>query len=597
MTQSDNSLTAVGVDKENTDYSSLRFSDILFTDSDGLGLRFAMRPCHQRRAVRTLVERGGGHMVSNTGYASDSINLVTVDANISDHHQTDSQYYYMTYVLDSCKANELLAINTYEVLPTADESDHNVIENILTNEVPPKPSSSSLPPTMTSEETEESGNKVDDNVVDNDSYDEEFADVDEVIAPEKQLSAAKTFFNSYLAYIQSGETSTPDRLIQIKSALKANADHQNKEKQNKNPLKVKHTFGSKILRKTRNDRLKQTSPSQESGYRVSDISSGELSDKELSDSDSSVVTATSRTQQKTTTVINMKQKTNKPIVTQIKLPLNPMKTNSLYTLSEDEAILEFIIKSNRLDELRGKVLWEEAETNDVCIGRSWQSMKERFKKKIMPEIDEYDILSKKDRQRLKTNYYSEKVSDSKLPPVVGAYSEAEDKHILNQIISKRGFDVVKGNKFWRDFVDDFNRKTSGQSRTWQSLKERYLKRVGPNLYKYQIKPEIATKMLNSLPNLSDSEKSQILKKCQMAIKKSMDQPLDPKKTTKKRKDDDSSGGSVSADRPSSAKRQPKESLPKESVVTTAATTVEDNSSDVRDKTVRKIITRSQRRMK
>ncbi|KAH9413400.1 hypothetical protein DERP_007876 [Dermatophagoides pteronyssinus] len=62
-----------------------------------------------------------------------------------------------------------------------------------------------------------------------------------------------------------------------------------------------------------------------------------------------------------------------------------------YTMEEDGSILKFIIKTGRYREIKGRSLWEDMERNRIC-NRTWQSMKERFRKIITPKLPLYTIL-------------------------------------------------------------------------------------------------------------------------------------------------------------------------------------------------------------
>ena len=57
-----------------------------------------------------------------------------------------------------------------------------------------------------------------------------------------------------------------------------------------------------------------------------------------------------------------------------------------YSKEEDVKILNFIIKNKR-----GNELWKVIEARHLLEDRSWQSMKERFRKIILPKISQYDL--------------------------------------------------------------------------------------------------------------------------------------------------------------------------------------------------------------
>ena len=54
------------------------------------------------------------------------------------------------------------------------------------------------------------------------------------------------------------------------------------------------------------------------------------------------------------------------------------------------------------------------------------------------------------------------------------YSLKEEEKIVQHLIDKRAYNMVKGNKIWKEL------EAEGKlSRTWQSMKERYVKHIAP----------------------------------------------------------------------------------------------------------------------
>jgi hypothetical protein len=85
------------------------------------------------------------------------------------------------------------------------------------------------------------------------------------------------------------------------------------------------------------------------------------------------------------------------------LPRGNMRTKGgrkPYTKDEEEAILNFIVTKKRFSEIGGNELWKYMEQKEVLKDRTWQSMKERFRKKILPNLDYFD-LSDADKESLK----------------------------------------------------------------------------------------------------------------------------------------------------------------------------------------------------
>ena len=62
-----------------------------------------------------------------------------------------------------------------------------------------------------------------------------------------------------------------------------------------------------------------------------------------------------------------------------------------YKNSEDQKIIQWIIKQSRYSEVGGIKMWEILESCNEVPGRSYQSMKERFRKNIMPNIQHYQL--------------------------------------------------------------------------------------------------------------------------------------------------------------------------------------------------------------
>ena len=67
---------------------------------------------------------------------------------------------------------------------------------------------------------------------------------------------------------------------------------------------------------------------------------------------------------------------------------------NFYTSSEEMEIVQWIIDKQRFSEISGIALWKDMERDGILANRSHQSMKERFKKHILPKIREFDISQK-----------------------------------------------------------------------------------------------------------------------------------------------------------------------------------------------------------
>ena len=89
---------------------------------------------------------------------------------------------------------------------------------------------------------------------------------------------------------------------------------------------------------------------------------------------------------------NNKEKENKREKSRSRVP---------YTRSDDEAILKYILTHKEYSRVGSKMLWVEMEEKEVVAGRTWQSLKEHFKKKIMDNIRTFKFLTEEQRSSLK----------------------------------------------------------------------------------------------------------------------------------------------------------------------------------------------------
>ena len=79
--------------------------------------------------------------------------------------------------------------------------------------------------------------------------------------------------------------------------------------------------------------------------------------------------------------------------------LSPLERGNRYDEEEDERLLRFILERKALPRVKGRAFWQEAESS--CASghtRSWQSLKNRFFKNIVPSIDSFAFVSESTRR-------------------------------------------------------------------------------------------------------------------------------------------------------------------------------------------------------
>ncbi|XP_069165533.1 myb-like protein X isoform X2 [Procambarus clarkii] len=87
------------------------------------------------------------------------------------------------------------------------------------------------------------------------------------------------------------------------------------------------------------------------------------------------------------------------------------KSKRNYTFKEQQAILDYIVKEKKYGEVKGISLWRHMEQIGVCPGRSHQSMKEHFIKKIIHNLNLFK-LPVKVKTRLYRRFSSKNVQHS-----------------------------------------------------------------------------------------------------------------------------------------------------------------------------------------
>ena len=147
--------------------------------------------------------------------------------------------------------------------------------------------------------------------------------------------------------------------------------------------------------------------------------------------------------------------------------MSTLAARQTYTHDEDGKIVDYI-KANKLFGMTsGRHMWEEMAKRSVVPNRTWQSLKNRYMKTIEPKLD----------RRLKSKEASSTVK--------GGYTKEEDLKILRYILDNRRMADTNGNTLWKLMEE---RKVL-EERSWQSMKERFRKRIRNNLASYALSPK------------------------------------------------------------------------------------------------------------
>ena len=81
--------------------------------------------------------------------------------------------------------------------------------------------------------------------------------------------------------------------------------------------------------------------------------------------------------------------------------LQPVPKGTLYDSDEDERIVRFILQEDAINRIKGRAFWQEAEAAYASgYNRTWQSLKNRFLKNIVPKLNTFECLTDQDRKQI-----------------------------------------------------------------------------------------------------------------------------------------------------------------------------------------------------
>lgn len=182
---------------------------------------------------------------------------------------------------------------------------------------------------------------------------------------------------------------------------------------------------------------------------------------------------------------------NEPVISESLLLRNPK-----FSAEEDIQILDYIFDNSEHKRVKGVALWNEMADEGVCNQRSAQSMKERFRRHIIPNIEKYKgMIATKNWssfKRLAESYGSNHEvsaiarSGERLP-----FKRDEDLKIIRFISQNSRYSEIKGIAMW----NLMEAKNVVPARTAQSMKERFRKRILPSIRSYGLNSDVVRRFL------------------------------------------------------------------------------------------------------
>ncbi|KAK8390068.1 hypothetical protein O3P69_012942 [Scylla paramamosain] len=170
------------------------------------------------------------------------------------------------------------------------------------------------------------------------------------------------------------------------------------------------------------------------------------------------------------------------------------KKNESYSVQEDLDIVKYIDAFQEYQRLGGREVWKEME-HYFKYRRTWQSLKERFRKRIAPNLCTYIHFGLKSQvvERMKHNIVIDVEPGRRQRKRRKEFIKDEDLCILHFISVNHRYQEVGGVMMWKEMASCCDELAN---HTWHSLKTRFHKRILPNLSDYNLPNTVVLQLQN-----------------------------------------------------------------------------------------------------
>jgi len=173
-----------------------------------------------------------------------------------------------------------------------------------------------------------------------------------------------------------------------------------------------------------------------------------------------------------------------------------------YTKREEQALVNYFLEHGGFRLRKGNKVWTEMESAEVCPGRTWQSMKQRWEKYISKTLEKFGVtteeLEERDGQEGSEAGEDEETEGSLDVSTMRGYrgnanyyTTADDLKILDYIIQNKRFSDVGGIAMWETMV----KRGVIPGRSFHSLKERFRKVIIKKIRTYGLSEETVRKFV------------------------------------------------------------------------------------------------------
>ncbi|XP_023215727.1 uncharacterized protein LOC111618422 [Centruroides sculpturatus] len=165
---------------------------------------------------------------------------------------------------------------------------------------------------------------------------------------------------------------------------------------------------------------------------------------------------------------------------QIRTTARCMKTRKEYTRKDDERIISYVLKTKGYNDVKGRSYWIQMQDRKVLPQRTWQSLKEHFVKKIIPNIHTFDLDPKQKRAFLRP-FGRAGSEESTSGDEDFEFSKTDDMVILTYILNNDNYHRIKKQSFWKELKQKYIPYCS-----WMELRNRFFDTIVPSIDKYSL---------------------------------------------------------------------------------------------------------------
>lgn len=151
-----------------------------------------------------------------------------------------------------------------------------------------------------------------------------------------------------------------------------------------------------------------------------------------------------------------------------------------YTRQDDELIIDYVIKTKGFNEVKGRRYWREMEDRKVLPKRTWQSLKERFVKKIIPNIHTFN-LDPKQRKAFQRPFGCVSSDDSMSGDENYEFSQKDDLAIIKYLLDDENYLRIRKASVWQELE-----QKSIMCCPWVLLRDRFFDTIVPSIHKYKL---------------------------------------------------------------------------------------------------------------